>query len=89
MSKRDELISFALEMLEDHYFKEVMKNISKLANEMRYQNWFMGDEDIILPYYNSYSGLVYEIHTWAKNGLFRQVKQGFSSIFFWPYLRIF
>ena len=67
--KRDELVSFALEMLEEYYFKEVMKNISKLANEMRYQNWYMGDEDIILPYYNSYSGLVYEIHTWAKNGL--------------------
>ena len=76
---RDELTHYAVEMIQDNVFNEVMRNLSLLEEENRYYNWYHGFSDIILPFWGQDSfgcttldclkiGLRYNILTKATSG---------------------
>ena len=48
---RDELTQFAVGLIQDHVYNEVMTNISKLEEENRYYNWYRGYTAIVMPYW--------------------------------------
>ena len=48
---RDELTQFAVGLIQDQVYNEVMANISKLEEENRYYNWYMGYTKIWLPWW--------------------------------------
>ena len=64
---RNELASYALELLYDDLYSIIMANFSKLENNDRYFNWYQGYDKIELPYYD-YNGVTYDVHTSATSG---------------------
>ena len=59
---RNELANYAVEMLYDHLYDNIMRNMSKMEESNRYQNWYHGYTEIKLPYIGTYSfcpGCVY------------------------------
>ena len=48
---RDELTQYAVGLIQDHVFNEVMNNISLIEEHNRYYNWYRGYTKIILPYW--------------------------------------
>ena len=50
---RNELLDYALNVIQDHYYIEVMANLSKLEDPDRYYNWYHGYTRIRYPYYAS------------------------------------
>ena len=72
---RQELTNFAAEMLYDHLYDIVMKNLSKLEDNDRYYNWYTGYTEILLPYFISSNdiygrrvGVHYDVYTTATSG---------------------
>ena len=70
---RTELIKYAVELTQDHAFKELMNNISQIEEENRYGNWYNGYTDFQLPYWAPTSigdnfQLHYDLHTKATSG---------------------
>ena len=78
---RDELTQFAVGLIQDHVYNEVMRNISKLEEENRYYNWYMGYTKIWLPWWGprdctadgkdkdcAEDRLRYRLSTWATSG---------------------
>ena len=66
---KNELTSFATELLYDHLYEVIMRNMSKLEDNDRYYNWYHGYTGINLPNYDSdYDGAKYGIRTYAKTG---------------------
>ena len=49
--KRNELTQYAVGLIQDHVYNDVMTNISLLEEENRYYNWYMGHTSIRLPYW--------------------------------------
>ena len=50
-STRKELAEYALEVIQDQVYEEVMSNISLINEENRYQNWYSGQTKISLPFW--------------------------------------
>ena len=66
---RKELVDYAIETIQDAFFNETMKNLSKVEEIDRYYNWYNGYTDIRYPYMDkSHNRLVYNIHTEAMSG---------------------
>ena len=52
---RNKLKNFAIEMLYDQLYDNVMTNLSKLQDNDRYYNWYHGFTEIELPYHGKYN----------------------------------
>ena len=75
---RDELTQFAVGLIQDQVYNEVMTNISKFEEENRYYNWYMGLTKIELPFWGVEMDcsdskcldkkLRYEVNTYATSG---------------------
>ena len=75
---RNEYTFFAMNMIQDHNFKDVMSNISHLEEENRFFNWYKGYTDIDIPYWGTtqhYKGpcseascLIQQLSTKATSG---------------------
>ena len=48
---RDELTKFAVGLILDQVYEDVMFNISLLEEDYRYYNWYWGITDIKLPFW--------------------------------------
>ena len=48
---RDELTQYAVGLIQDHVYNEVMNNISLIEEDNRYYNWYRGYTAINLPYW--------------------------------------
>ena len=67
--KRDTLIEASLGVVQDHFYNEMMTNMSKAEDPDRYYNWYHGYTEIEYPYYDfSYNQLFYDVHTSATSG---------------------
>ena len=63
--------NYAMEILYDHLYNEVMANMSKLEDQNRYVNWYFGYTKIRLPYYDMHTfsdHLNYCVDTTATTG---------------------
>ena len=56
---RNELTSYAVELLYDHLYDLVMTNLSKIEDNDRYYNWYHGYTHIDIPYVSVYDGNVH------------------------------
>ena len=68
---RNELENYAVEMLYDHLYDTIMRNMSKLEDNDRYYNWYHGYTMILLPYIRGGSymtGVNYDVETSASSG---------------------
>ena len=70
---RKELANYAMELLYDHLYDNIMRNLSKLEDNDRYYNWYHGYTRIELPSYippseYSMSFVSYNVFTAASSG---------------------
>ena len=68
---RQELTNYALELLYDKLYEDIMRNMSKLDESERYYNWYHGYSEIQLPYFSSnrYApGVKYKVSTYTSSG---------------------
>ena len=66
---RKELANYAMELLYDHLYDNIMRNLSKLEDNDRYYNWYHGYTKIELPYYiPSIFSFYYNVDTAASSG---------------------
>ena len=49
---RNELLDYALDIIQDQYYQDVMANLSKLVDPDRYYNWYYGYNFVRYPYYH-------------------------------------
>ena len=49
---RNELLDYAMDVIEDHYSKEIMANLSKIQDPDRYYNWYQGYTQVVYPYFD-------------------------------------
>ena len=47
---RNELLDYALDVIQDEYFNEVMGNLSKVEDPDRFYNWYHGYTKLQYPY---------------------------------------
>ena len=64
---RFELTNFAMEMLNDQLYDNIMKNMSKLEDKDRYYNWYHGYTNIWPPYIED-GAANYYVETTATSG---------------------
>ena len=62
---RKELFDFALDVVQDEFYKEIMRNLSKIQDTNRYFNWYHGYTLLCYPYYDS---------SISVDGIFHQLK---------------
>ena len=67
--KKSELYDNAIELIQDSFFDEIIANLSKIEDPLRYYNWYHGYTKITYPY-NSLRRLHYDIYTSAVEGNF-------------------
>ena len=48
--ERNEMINYALKLMEDHHYQNLMTNLSVLEEKNRYYNWYHGYTRMDLPY---------------------------------------
>ena len=65
---RNELANYALELLYDQLYTNIMRNLSLLENREKYSNWYYGHEEIKVPYLSLYYGTEYWVKTSAPSG---------------------
>ena len=65
---RQELTNYALELLYDHLYDIMMRNLSKVEENNRYYNWYHGYTKIELPYYDTWDIDTYYVYTAASSG---------------------
>ena len=67
--EREILFESSLKIIQDHYYKEIMQNLSKLSSSDRYHNWYHGYTQINCPFYDSFTNqLYYNVETSATSG---------------------
>ena len=64
---RQELANSAVEMLYDHLYEDMMRNIRKLEESDRFYNWYHGYSEIRLPFI-SYGRVIYRMYTAVSSG---------------------
>ena len=66
---REQLIEASLNAFQDHFYKEVMVNITKVEDPDRYYNWYHGNTAIQYPFYSGvFHQLMYNMVTNAASG---------------------
>ena len=65
---RAEMTNYAMELLYDDLYENMMANLSKLQDSKRYYNWYHGYTEINLPVYEKKHGLRYFVITSATSG---------------------
>ena len=75
---RNELKEYAVGLIQEHIYKDVMSNLSLIEEADRYYNWYWGITEIYLPYWGENSGcndaecidrrLRYYLKTYATSG---------------------
>ena len=66
---RKELFDFALDVVQDEFYEETMRNLSKIQNPNRYYNWYHGYTQLRYPfYYDEDNQLTYTEYTTATSG---------------------
>ena len=67
---RIELIEYALGVIQEEFYHEVMKNMSKLDDPAKFYNWYHGFTWVNFPfyYYGLYNQLRYFVYTSATSG---------------------
>ena len=66
---REELFENSKEIIQENFFKEMMKNLSKLEDSDRFYNWYHGYTQVQFPFYfDDYNRLNYIVEAWAKSG---------------------
>ena len=70
--KRKDILDYALEVVQDAFYTELMANLSKLEYPDRNRNFYNGYTKIQYPYFTDIfiedTGLHYKIHTSASSG---------------------
>ena len=51
---RNELLDYALNLIQWNFYIEMLTNLSKVHDPARYHNWYHGYSQINFPYYNDY-----------------------------------
>ena len=70
-STRKELFAYALDVIQDEFYIEIMSNLSKVEDPDRYYNWYHGYTEIKYPYFKTAENenkLIYWLHTSATSG---------------------
>ena len=49
--EKEKLQEASLNIMQDHVYDEMMKNLSKVEDPDRYYNWYYGYTQITFPYY--------------------------------------
>ena len=66
---RTELLDYALDVTQNEFYKEFMRNLSKLEDPDRYHNWYHGFTLIKTPFYgDGIDQLFYQVETTATSG---------------------
>ena len=66
---RKELFEFALDVIQDESYKEIITNMSKVEDPHRYYKWYHGYTDITYPYYSVENNkLFYYVYTSTTTG---------------------
>ena len=68
---RNELTNYAFEIINDHLYELIMKNLSMLEDNDRFYNWYQGYTNIDLPtrtYGSNPIPYSYYVHTYATSG---------------------
>ena len=66
---RNELLEFALDVIQDEFYKEMMKNLTKVEDPDKYYNWYHGYTQIKYPYYEKlYKQFFYDVDNYAASG---------------------
>ena len=66
---RKELFDFALDVVQDDFYHEIMRNLSKVNDTNRYYNWYHGYTWLGYPFYDYEDNqLQYIVHTSATSG---------------------
>ena len=55
---RQELAQYAVEMLYDHLYDNIIRNLSKLREKDRFYNWYQGYTELEFTFYDSFYGRV-------------------------------
>ena len=66
--KKNKMIVEAVHQVHESHFKEVLANMSKLEEENRFYNWYLGYTRVAWPYWDEDYGLDYYISTSATTG---------------------
>ena len=67
--KRDMLNEASVDLIQKHFFNEMLKNLTKIEDPDRYHNWYHGYSKIEYPYHQTYDKeLDYIVHTSAVSG---------------------
>ena len=66
---RDDLYKYALDVIQNEFFEELMRNLSKIEEQKRYYNWYYGFSEISYPFFDvSTNQLKYQLKTIALTG---------------------
>ena len=68
---RKELFEYTKEVVQESFYKEIMKNLSKLEDPDRYYNWYHGYTKIFYPFFHegvNFNTFTYSIYTYARSG---------------------
>lgn len=68
--EKDQFIDQARILLHDANFKQLMENVEKVKVKNQYKNWYLGIDKMTIPHIDVYeNSLLFDIDTWAKEGL--------------------
>ena len=68
---REKLYVIAQDTVQDGFYREMMKNLSKFEDSKRYYNWYHGYTKMFYPFYHEvYNRYNYPIYTYATSGSF-------------------
>ena len=68
---RRELFDYAMDVIQEKFYDEIKKNLSKVQYPDRYYNWYHGYTEIEYPYYDEgtyYKHLIFHVTTTATSG---------------------
>ena len=66
---RKELFEYALNIIQNDFYDEIIANLTKIQDPNRHFNWYHGYSKIVFPYHNSkFNQLSYYIFTNARSG---------------------
>ena len=65
---REDMMEYAMDVIQDAFYEEMMSNLSKMEDPDRFNNWYHGYTEIEYPYYHYTNQFNYNIHTSATSG---------------------
>ena len=67
-TKKDEVIRFAMEVIQDQIHQDTMSDLRKLEEKDRSYNWYNGITDLRLPYYANEGTFIFQLSTFKTSG---------------------